>query len=358
MKKFFWFQILSKLLFLIILPLCIVCCKKTDIVSNQRTITDMEGTSVLIPKTVNHVACISQSATDFMIAFGLGNRIAGTYRSFTYNPWTVELYPAAKNFKTYSYSVAAEELLADGIDLVITQNTENAESFRNAGIPVVAVHQYSPNGKFEDEMFDTARIIAQIFPQAKKKADDWIKEVQETIRDVESKIGTTDKDLLVYYVNGEKSKGLFYSDGGNSMISRIYDIANVQLATEKYEVLNVHKVSDEEMVSLNPYAIMIGGAYQNNLFDSLKSSPVWSNLDCYKNNRVYRIPVCMIGIENVGVETSLMLKYTASLFSNYEFDMTKEMKDCMKKYFNYELSDSDVKNMCNGLNKSGERMVK
>ncbi|MBR4599521.1 MAG: ABC transporter substrate-binding protein [Treponema sp.] len=347
-----------KLFSFLILALCVVGCKKADIASSKRTITDMEGTSVVIPKDVNRVACISQSATDFMIAFGLGDKIAGTYRSFTYNPWTIELYPVVKNFKAYSYSVAAEELLADGIDLVITQNTENAESFRNAGIPVVAVHQYSPSGKFDDEMFDTARIIAQIFPQAKKKADAWIKEVQETIRDIELKIGTADKDFLVYYVNGEKSKGLYYSDGGNSMISRIYDIANIQLATEKYAVLNVHKVSDEEMVSLNPYAMMIGGAYQNNLFDSLKKSPVWSNLECYKNNRVYRIPVCMIGIENVGVETSLMLKYTASLFSNYDFDMTKEMKTCVKKYFNYELSDSDVRNMCNGLDKFGERMVK
>ena len=333
------------------------CSKGNGSKDSTVTITDMEGKQVTISKNVKKVACISQSATDLMIAFGLGNKIAGTYRSFTYNSWTTELYPNAENYKAYSYSVSAEELVADGIDLVIIQDTENADAFRNAGIPVVAVHQYSPTGVFDEEVYDTAKIIASIFPEAKSKADAWIKDVKDTIDDIQTKAGTTNSERAVYYVNGEKAKGLYYSDGGNSMITRIYDVANVRLATEKYEVLNVHKVSNEEMVALNPYAMMIGGAYQNNLVDSLNADPVWSTLDCNEENRVYRIPVCMVGIENVSAETPLMLKYTASLFNDYEFDLKAEMKANIKKYFNYDLSDSDVDNMANGLDKNGVRMV-
>ena len=321
------------------------------------TITDMEGKEVVVPKNLKKVACISQSATDLMIAFGLGDRILGTYRSFTYNKWAEVLYPNAKNYKAYSYSVSAEELLADGVELVIIQDTENAQSFRNAGIPVIGVHQYSPTGAFDDEVYEVAEILGKVFPEARKKADAWIKDVKDTISEIKSKIGDVNSERAVYYVNGEKSKGLYYSDGGNSMISRIYDVANVRLATEKYEVVNVHKVSDEEMVALNPYAMMIGGAYQNNLIDSLNESPVWSSLDCNMNNRVYRIPVCMVGIENVSAETPLMLKYTASLFNNYDFNLKTEMKSSIKKYFNYDLTDSDVNNMANGLDKDGNRMV-
>ena len=43
------------------------------------------------------------------------------------------LYPKVKDFKAYSYSVAAEELVADAIDLVVIQDTENADALRNAG---------------------------------------------------------------------------------------------------------------------------------------------------------------------------------------------------------------------------------
>ena len=323
------------------------------------TVTDMEGTQVVIPKEVKKVSCISQSATDLMIAFGLGEKIVGTYRSFTYNPWAAELYPAARNFKAYSYSVSAEELLSDGIELVIIQDTENAEAFRNAGIPVVAVHQYSPNGAFDDEVYEVAKLLGDIFGGAAKvKADAWIKDVQDTITEIKTAIGTVNSEKTVYYVNGEKQKGLYYSDGGNSMISRVLDVANVRLATETYEVINVHKVSDEEMVSLNPYAMIIGGAYQNYLIDQLNDSSVWSALDCNQQGRVYRIPVAMVGIENVSAETPVMLKYIASLFNqSYEFDMKVELKANIKKYFNYDLNDTDVENMCNALTKNGEVMV-
>ena len=335
----------------------VACGNNNNSQETTITITDMEGNQVTVSKDIKKVACISQSATDLMISFGLGEKIVGTYRSFTYNKWTEVLYPYAKNYKAYSYSVSAEELVNDGIDLVIIQDTENAQAFRNAGIPVIAVHQYSPTGAFDEEVYDVANIIGQLFPEAKSKANAWIQDVRDTIDDIKTKIGTTNSEKAVYYVNGEKSKGLYYSDGGNSMISRIYDVANVRLATEKYEVLNVHKVSDEEMVALNPYAMMIGGAYQNNLIDSLNESPVWSSLDCNVENRIYRIPVCMVGIENVSAETPLMLKYTASLFNDYEFDMKNEMKANIKKYFGYDLTDNDVMNMSQGLDKDGKRMV-
>ena len=337
----------------------LVSCKKQQPAETTITVTDMEGTTVTIPKNVSHVACISQSVTDFMIAFGLGDKIVGTYRSFTYNPWTVELYPASADFKAYSYSVSAEELLADGIDLVIIQDTENADAFRNAGIPVVAVHQYSPTGAFDEEVYDTARLIGEIFGgEAKQKATAWIQEVKDAIADIQRAVGTTNTEKTVYYVNGEKAKGLFYSDGGNSMISRILDVAGARLATEKYEVVNVHKVSDEEMIALNPDMMLIGGAYQNNLMDELNSSEVWSALDCNKNGRVYRIPVAMVGIENVSAETPVMLKYVASLIHpDYEFDMHEVMRDNVKRYFGYDLTDADIDNMCQGLTKSGERMI-
>ena len=190
------------LLVLGIIPLVLTGCGNNTQPSDDKvTIIDMEGKTVTVSRDVKKVACISQSATDLMIAFGLGNKIAGTYRSFTYNKWAAELYPNASNYKAYSYSVSAEELLADGIDLVIIQDTENADAFRNAGIPVIAVHQYSPNGAFDEEVYDVANILGQLFPEAKTKADAWIKDVKDTISDIQSKCGTTNSEKAIYYVN-------------------------------------------------------------------------------------------------------------------------------------------------------------
>lgn len=113
----------KKLLLLGIIPLVFTGCNNGSLAEETIKVIDMEGTEVIVPKDVKHVAAISQSATDLMIAFGLGDKITGTYRSFTYNTWANELYPSAANYKAYSYSTTAEELLKDNIDLVIIQDT-------------------------------------------------------------------------------------------------------------------------------------------------------------------------------------------------------------------------------------------
>ena len=338
----------------LLLALCFGCNHKI-IKENYKYVVDMEGTKVEIPDKIERVACISQSATDLMIAFGLGEKIYGTYRSFMYNAWVPILYPYAKNYKSYSYSVSAEELINDKIDLILIQDTENIEALRKTNIPVIAVHQFTNDEEFDDEVFDIAKILKETFPECKDRADYWIKDVKRTIEEVKNI--SKDSSEIVYYINGEKAKGLYYSDGGQSMISRVLHIAGVKLATEKYSVLNVHKVSDEEMINLNPDAILIGGAYQKILVNELKNSSVWSSLDANKNNKVYRIPVCMVGIENVSAETPLMIKYIASLFSNYQFNIGDEMKKSIKYYFNYDLSNSDVEYMLNGLDCNGQNMI-
>ena len=104
--------------------------------------------------------------------------------------------------------------------------------------------------------------------------------------------------------------------------------------------------------------MLIGGAYQNNLIDELNTSDIWSLLDCNKQGRIYRIPVAMVGIENVCAETPVMLRYVASLFNEtYHFDLQQELKKNIKKYFGCDLSDDDIKNMCLGLDKNGKSMV-
>ena len=53
-----------------------------------------------------------------------------------------------------------------------------------------------------------------------------------------------------------------------------------------------------------------------------------------------------------------MIKYIASLFSGYQFDINSEIKKCIKYHFNYDLSDRDVENMVKGLDNNGQNMIK
>jgi ABC-type Fe3+-hydroxamate transport system substrate-binding protein len=312
-----------------------------------------------VPKNVSKIACISASMADFMISFGLGDKIVGVYSFMLLNDWVYEIYPEAHNYKSYDYEVSAEELLSDGVDLVISLDPRSSDNWKDAGIPTILVSTYSETGPYVEEAYQMVDIIATIFPEVKDKAEAWKKDYDDAISEIQTAIGTEDSDTSVYYVNGAKSKGLYYSDGKNTIFSRMCDIANVKFATEKYKATEVHSVSEEELVSLNPDAMIIGGVYQNYLLDLLDNSELWSSLNCYKENKVYTIPVAFVNLEILSCETPVMMKYLAGLFNDgYEYDLSEGLKQCMKKYFNYTLTDSDVYNMCHGLNKSGVAKTK
>ena len=41
-----------------------------------------------------------------------------------------------------------------------------------------------------------------------------------------------------------------------------------------------------------------------------------------------------------------------------KFDVEDEMRKNIRKYFNYDLSEQDIYNMCNGLDHNGENMIR
>ena len=52
----------------------------------------------------------------------------------------------------------------------------------------MAVHQYSPTGAFDDEVYEIADILSTIFPEAKDKAEAWKSEVKATINDIKKRL--------------------------------------------------------------------------------------------------------------------------------------------------------------------------
>lgn len=69
----------------ITLPVLLTAC--TDDNKDGITITDMAGIEVVVPKNVEKVAAVSPSTADLMIAFGLGDKIDGVYKTVTDNEW-------------------------------------------------------------------------------------------------------------------------------------------------------------------------------------------------------------------------------------------------------------------------------
>lgn len=332
-----------------------------DITPQAKVVVDMAGNTVELPDNIARVAVIYPSTTDMMVTLGLTEKIAGTYRTTLDNPWVEKIVPESVDWFSFEYSVSVETIAEQNIDLVFIPDKSSAETFTNAGICTVVIRQYTEDDAFDTEFFECARILGEIF-DVEDKALAWEQSVKDLTEEIQTTIAESsleDREVSVYYVNGEKSKGLWYSDGGNSTIQTTLEIFGQRLATDVYLVETVHGASTEEMISLDPDVIIIGGVYQKDLFDELYADPIWNQLSCVLEDKVYNIPVGFIGIENISAETTVMLKYFANIFypELFDYNIEEELYNCFNTYFGYELSDEEIKYMLEGLSYTGDSLI-
>lgn len=335
------------------------CTSQVD-TPQSRTIVDMAGNEVELPQTIERIASIYPSTTDMLVALGQGDAIVATYRTTLDNPWVEHILPQSAQWEGVSYDTSVETFLAMDVDLVFMPDEESAAVLRQAGIPTVVIRQYTKDEAFDDEYYQCAQLIGEIFGgETQEKAQAWEEEVRETIAEIQTVLEGQEAQQSVYYVNGEKQKGLWYSDGGNSTISTTLELLGQQLATDVYLVETVHGASTEEMISLNPDVIFIGGVYQQSLVEELYDDVIWNQLPCVLENRVYTIPVGVVSMENLSAETAVMLKYAANLFypELFSYDVTTDLQTCFAQYFDYTLSEQEAAWMLEGRSFDGQVLI-
>ena len=131
---------------------------------------------------------------------------------------------------------------------------------------------------------------------------------------------------------------------------------NIDFVCNRFET---NKPSAEAVLSIDPDIVVIGGIYQQYLLEQIKVAEPWKQLSAVKNNNVFNIPVGFVSFEQTCAESSLFIYDMANkLYPDlFDYDMEALTKECIKKYFNYDLSDSDVNNILNGLDKNGEPLI-
>lgn len=320
-------------------------------------VKDMSGAEVYIPKNPKKVAAVSPSTGDLMVAFGLGEILDGTYYSVMNNPWTKELYPSSVNFFDYDYDLSVETFIERGVDLIFIPEPATAKNLRDHGLNALCVRQFAENG-YGDYVFYFSNIIKQIWgDKVENKVNAWQNEFAEAIEEVSSKIQEANLEKrTLYYVCGDKDRGLGYTDLGKSLLEYVYDEMNIDFICNRFET---NKPSAEAVLSIDPDLVVIGGIYQRYLLEQIEVLEPWNQLKAVKNKQVYNIPVGFVSFEQTCAESPLFIYDMANkLYPEiFDYDIALMTKECIKKYFNYELTDSDVSYMLQGLDKNGDPLI-
>lgn len=351
MKKIFGFVII--MLLTIILGGCVP--ENND---GMIKVIDMSGEEVYVPKNPKKVAAVSPSTGDLMVAFGLGDILDGTYYSVTNNPWVDEIYPESKDFYGYDYDLSVESFIERGVDLIFIPEPETAKNLRNHGLNALCIRQFAETG-YGDYVFYFSNILKQIWgDKVSEKVDMWQLEFTtaiNSVKDVLSKQANLERRTL-YYVCGDKDRGLGYTDLGKSLLEYVYDQLNIDFVCNRFET---NKPSAEAVLEINPDIVVIGGIYQQYLLQQIEIQEPWNQLKAVKDKQVFNIPVAFVSFEQTCAESALFVYDMANkLYPDlFNYDIKTLTKECIEKYFGYTLTDNDVENMLNGLDKNGEPLI-
>lgn len=345
-------------LFLIILVIVSLIGCSTNENEDMIKVIDMSGEEVYVPKNPKKVAAVSPSTGDLMVAFGLGEILDGTYYSVTNNPWVKEIYPKSNDFFGYDYDLSVESFIERGVDLIFIPEPETAKNLRNHGLNALCIRQFAETG-YGDYVFYFSNILKQIWgDKVSEKVDMWQLEFTtaiNSVKDVLSKQSNLERRTL-YYVCGDKDRGLGYTDLGKSLLEYVYDQLNIDFVCNRFET---NKPSAEAVLEIDPDIVVIGGIYQQYLLQQIEIQEPWNQLKAVKNNEVYNIPVAFVSFEQTCAESALFVYDMANkLYPDlFDYDIKALTKECIEKYFGYVLTDQDVENMLNGLDKNGEPLI-
>jgi len=355
--------IISRLVFGFSILAClgsVTSCSENSINSEETTITvtDMVDDSITIKKNPSKVACISRTTYDFLVAFGLGDKIDGAYSGTLNNDWVSLIYPEAENHYVYDYENSYELFLTRGVDLVLAPEKYIADDLNSHGIPALCVSVYG-NPTFDNYVTFFSELITQIWDdsEVKEKAELWETNIETAITDIQEELSKHDIETQsIFYIRGDKDKGVGYTDTCGSFTEYAYRMLGFDFIGAD---LTTNKPSVEEIISANPDTFVAGGIYQNKNIELLKTTEPYSNLDSVKNNKVYSIPIGFTAFEQISVMSPIFLYDQANkLYSEYfSYDIDTMIKESINEYFGIELTEIQIQYMKQGLNPNGESQV-
>lgn len=329
-----------------------------------RTIVDMDGNEVVVPKEIKRVVVLSMYPLPSVITtyLGSGKKVVGM-DPFAYaaaeNGLLGKLFPDILEANTSFVegdAVNVEELIKLNPDVVLYRAVDDKQKqmLESAGLTGIAVHAQQNDYNVIQTYNDWFRLMARMFP-GEGPAEDAITNysqkvydsIQERIKDIpeEERVRAlhifryNDKALIV---SGRNFFGNFWITmaGGINVAGELQD-------------MGPSKVNMEQIYAWDPELIYITNfsqAMPEDLANNAIGSDDWSSIKAVQEGRVHKMPLGSYRTFTPGVDTPVTLLWVAKQMYPEKFadiDIAKEFKDYYKNFFNVELTDEDIEGILN-----------
>lgn len=346
MKKFKKVYLLTLLLLILTL---VSCQNKQEAKVETREVTDQAGTKVEVPKNVKKIADLWHANNQVVLLLGGADKLVAATNPIKKNPWFAKVYPRIKDVAApfNGKDLQVEELMKLNPDVVLTSNDAELKTVRDAGLKGVKVTFKDFNG-----LRETIKITADVIGgEAPKKAEEYIKYLDENINYISEKMKNVKQDKKVKVLHIVSGENLLKVDGTNTIINEWIELAGAENVVKKEG--NQLELTMEEIVKLDPDVIIIGSNNANEAVKKLKEDKVWATLKAVNAGKVYANPMGTFPWDRYSAEEALQILWAAQKFNPEVFkdlNMVEKTRDFYKRFLSYDLSEEDAKRILNAEN--------
>ena len=179
--------------------------------------------------------------------------------------------------------MTAEELLKVDPDLVITASPEDAEAYRQAGLTAVAAMFTNFDG-MKKSITLTAEALGDDAPE---RAEKYIKYLDGNMDLVSKRLADVKEEdhPTVYYLDGQSGTTPYLTGGKGTMQEEWITMAGGKLVTaDLFEGMS-KEITPEQLLTLDPDIILVGGLNQATAYEALMNEPSLSGLTAIKEGK-------------------------------------------------------------------------
>jgi iron complex transport system substrate-binding protein len=241
------------------------------------TVTDDEGTQVVIPSEPQRIVSLTPAATETLFAIGAGNRVVAKVEDIAAYPPEADGLPVVATFE----GVDIERVVAFEADLVIAGGLfftppDAIEQLRRLGIPVVVLYAESV-----DQALEGIELIGTAVGTAVEAAD-----LASAMR--------VEIDQLAAATAGLARPKTFYELDATS---KIYTVPAGSLYAEMLELAGAdpittddsYEISLEELLAADPEIILLGDDADYTTPADVAARPGWGGLRAVRGGKVLPI---------------------------------------------------------------------
>lgn len=333
-----------RLISILLLLSMLTSCAERD--SGGRSITDMDGNSVVLPEGTIRVTANSSWITTqaVMVAGAESVAIAPSSYKSGHTETFLKLFEGAADVPlTDGDTISAETMLEKGVNVFLASNEDEMEEYSNVGIPSI-VMRYNNT----ENVAKSFTVLGELFGGDALTRGQYLQDqILSCAEMAKHAAETVEHRPTVYCIAANTQATPYVTQGADTFAAELFSLCGGRMVTSGNGIYVT--VNAEFILREDPDIILIDGYLSNEALQELRNDPVLKNLRAVLENRIIIAPIGKLRpILRPGAEVGIGILWLAEQLCGVDLSSTDKAAELYQECFGWEISKDEIGLMLKG----------